>query len=151
MLVAPLQHVSLKPWAREVAHYGEDWIALRVNLRGLTILYIQVYLLTGVGVAGNQARLKAISAFILSEKLLFVAVGDWNNTPSELAASPFLAKIGAVALTVGDQTPTCRSGRCLDFLVVSAPLAPCVTGMHFVNAPWKTHDAVGFDINRRPF
>ena len=98
-LVATLQHASLKPWANEVAHYGEDGIGLRSNLRGLTILHIQGYLLNGVGVAGNQTRLKAISEFIL---------------------------------------------------VDSAPSVPCVTWKHLVNVAWRTHDAVGFDINRRP-
>ena len=47
--------------------------------------------------------------------------------------------------------PTCRSGRCIDFAVVSSELAPAIANVHYVNASWKMHDVVGFELLRAPW
>ncbi|CAK0862233.1 unnamed protein product [Prorocentrum cordatum] len=86
------------------------------------IAWGNVYLLSGVGLC--QENLGALGR--LAERLVtlgkpFVAAGDWNLEPSELADSPFLRRVrGAV---VAPARGTCEPAlRVLDYFVVSQHL-----------------------------
>ena len=153
VFLAPLSHIALAPLSNsEMFHAGSDWAAIVLRLRGLDVLYIQLYLISGVGPkAENIMRLRTIFTYAISMGYYFILVGDWNMTPEELYSTGFIKKAKASIITVNHGLPTCRTGRCLDYVVASCALAPALSDFHFVPlAPWIMHDVIGFSILRAP-
>ena len=153
VFLAPLSHIALAPLSNsEMFHAGSDWAAIVLRLRGLDVLYIQLYLISGVGPkAENIMRLRTIFTYAISMGYYFILVGDWNMTPEELYSTGFIKKAKASIITVNHGLPTCRTGMCLDYVVGSCALAPALSDFHFVRlAPWIMHDVIGFSILRAP-
>ena len=77
----------------------------------------------------NRAILLAMGMLIVANAMLFVAMGDWNNTPTELASTGWLETVDAYAIE--PHTPTCctamaREGRVIDYAVVTNRLTPMI-------------------------
>ena len=150
VLLAPKNHLSIAPIANcnGLFHVGEDWVAFSLRLRGIDIIVVQLYLISGMGPKqDNLLRLGKIFTFLLSKRLLFVIFGDFNMVPEQLYSTGFIAKSSACIIPA----PTCRTGRCLDYIVTSKAFAPAISNLQFIaKAPWKMHDTIGFDILRAP-
>ena len=152
VFLAPTVDLALLPTSHsEMFHAGSDWVAMTLRLRGLDILLIQVYLISGMGPKkDNLVRIGEIFAYALSTKLYYIVFGDFNMTPGELVSTGIPHRSHASVVTVDAGSPTCRTGRCLDFIVASADIVPSISGARFVAAPWKMHDTIAFNILRAP-
>ncbi len=84
----------------------------------------------------------------------WAACGDWNVTPTALAASGWPEQAGAAVLVppVSHTTSTRgRAGRLIDYFVISKPLARVGLSAHVDGtAPIRTHSAVGFVAPVKP-
>ena len=75
---------------------GQDWIALPLKLRGITVLFVAAYMTHGVGVGGaNIRKMSGIMEAILKLQLPFIIMADWNMEPQELKGRGFMEKLGA--------------------------------------------------------
>ena len=66
---------------------------------------------------------------IVANSLPFIAMMDWNNTPSELADTGWLQTVDEYIIS--PDTPTCctnmaNAGRIIDYAVISTRLTPMV-------------------------
>ena len=66
-------------------YVGDQWTAALVRMAGFHVLYMVVYLETGVGLGGpNFQRLQCIADVIVNLNVQFIAIGDWNEPPQAL-------------------------------------------------------------------
>ena len=129
---------------------GLDWAGVLLKLKGVTIFFISAYLTCGIGAAGiNVKKLSGMIQKILELGLPFIVAADWNMEPAELEMSGFLHQTGGQIMTPQGVRTTCRSGRLLDYLVVSPRVRPLVRSIQPVmNLPWTTHLGLRLQLRR---
>ena len=113
VLLAPRVHLCIEPFSSppRIFHVGEDWVAFILRLRGLDVIIIQLYLVSGIGPAKeNLHRLNEILSFALGLRLYFIIFGNFNMTPEQLSSIGLLVKATAAVATVDNRAPTCRTG-----------------------------------------
>ena len=74
--------------AQNAPRLAKRWVAAEVRLRGTTLLAIEVYFISGLGVRGEN--LQILEQLYLLVKLCHketIIAGDWQCEPAELAAS----------------------------------------------------------------
>ena len=93
---------------------GQDWVAVMVKLKGVSVLFIAAYLTSGDGAAGpNIKKLAGLMDLILEMQLPFILMADWNMEPKELKETGFIGKVGAEVVLPHSVSHTCSSGlRC---------------------------------------
>ena len=78
----------------------------------------------------------------------FILYGDFNEQPSQLAASGWLEALQATVVSPGE--PTCSMGpwREIDFLVVTASLSGLIKATVDWEVPWGPHGAIRVQVQR---
>ena len=123
--VGPLVGTSRNCDAAAALGIGEDWVLARLRVKGMTILIGAAYLLTGVGLEGeNLERLMRINTLRSALGWPMLVGGDFNLTPEEI--HPILQTLEAEVKTPAGVEATCTSGRMLDYYLVSPELIGAV-------------------------
>ena len=135
-------------------HNHRFWTSQVLKLRGCDVLLVAPYLLNGVGPAAqNLDAVQALCAHVGAFEIPFVAAGDWNMTPEELASTGILHHLRATIVRPKNLEWTCKIGsrRLLDFVVVSARFAEAIAeAQGDMQAPFATHQALRFGMHREP-
>ena len=119
----------------------DNWTATVVRMKGYDVLFISVYMQTGVGPQGtNLHRMAQIAALVNTMAIEFVIAGDWNMTPDELRTSDFDQCISGTIVEPGDAEFTCaQGGRTIDYCIVSRSLVGSFQLKVDKGAPWSPH------------
>ena len=106
---------------------------------GVTL--VTVYLEPGIKASGlNLWMLEALAAFCLGFDGPWIAMGDWNMDPAELAQSGWADMVGGKV--VAPDTVTCAggAGSLIDYFVVSAAIAQLVQQVKVIDeSPTTPH------------
>ena len=117
------------------------WTAMVLRTRGVSILFIAVYLRTSEGLSEqNLSIMNQIFLLVAFFHGIVLMVGDFQMTPSQMSSIPAISKLGlqVVAPDV-DATCTAGLGRVIDFSIVSVKLAPFLQIEPELKVPWKSH------------
>ena len=131
--VHDLQHFDLE---------GNGWMAVGLQREDMHIAIIQLYLKTGESLqsATNAEILANLFGFLDNLKAPFISGGDWQNPPSELAATVIQSKFKAHIRA--SEGPTTLEGSQLDFLLISNELAGAISFENVWDVPWRPHCAL---------
>ena len=121
----------------------DDWSAVRLQVKGFSIMVVSLYLTHGLGPKGpNLARMVRLATFLSMCDCPYIIGADWNCIPSELNASGWVQGIQGHILHLGDVSSTCFSmnGRLIDYFVVHGSLVSWVASLEVVQGtPWRPH------------
>ncbi len=131
---------------------ADDWTAILLTLKGLTLIIAVVYLTDGLGIrGGNLNKLAQISQMLIALGLPFIINGDYNCTPEEVLQSGWPHLIHAEPLTPWGTTSTCSNGaRLIDFCLISPVLRPLLALLPDHEAPWTPHTGLLLAIKANP-
>ena len=88
----------------------------------------------------NVGRLWSLRTLVATVGLPWVAFGDWNAPPEELAQHGWLEALQASVVTPEGLTAICNSGRLLDYVLVARNALGIVSGVtEAPDTPWKAH------------
>ena len=157
-MVASRKHLHLTPFPGSgegrcrLGSHGMDWSAVQVRAKGVSYMVMSVYLTCHIGGTGeNIIKIQEIIKMILAAGLPFMLIGDFNMTPRELAATGMLAKIGAEIVIPSNVTSTCRSGRMLDYVVISTNFRGALVSLTAdMKCPWRAHKGLKAEILKAP-
>ena len=135
----------------EEAAKGLDWVAVKVRMKGIDVVYVALYMTCGIGPTGvNIKKMKEVMEFILWVNLPFVIMGDWNMAPEMLQQTGWVKKMqGEIMLPKGVQS-TCSTGSLLDYAVASNTLNGSVGLDPVLKVPWKSHIGLSLTVSRAP-
>ena len=127
---------------------GKGFVFSGIRFHGWEMAIGNLYLESGVGPEGgvNPGLLAALALFLQELRIPWVVVGDWNCTHDELASSGFLQSVHGRLLAPLDATTS--QGSSIDFGVVCAKLAGCVSVETEWNVPFKPHAALLFTVHK---
>ncbi|CAK0822829.1 unnamed protein product, partial [Prorocentrum cordatum] len=125
------------------------------RLKGATLALISVYLDCSVGLDGpaNVAKMAQLTRVVKSLGVPWVALGDWNNTPTQMQQSPWLKALRGELLIPSDCTVTCSTGkgRLIDYGIASRDFHPFVKEFKPVrDVPWSPHVGLHLRLHSRP-
>ena len=151
-------HLHLTPFRGDaesqhrLGNGGGDWSAIQIRLRGVTILFIALYLTCGAGVSGPNARkLREVMELTIAAGFPFLIMADWNMKPSQLQESRWLQKIGGQVCLPRGVGHTCSTGSLLDYAVVGNGMQAALLDLRPVLAvPWKSHVGLRACVRRAP-
>ena len=134
---------------------GDRIAAATCRFRGAHLLLCAVYLHTGIGPVGENLRVLAALGSILDNHAgPWLAMGDWNMTPSEFSGSGFVDRFSGRAIPPPGLMSTCTAsgrtrgeGRLLDFTLASQDALRLVqsTSASF-DEPWRPHAQIGVSL-----
>ena len=152
VIAAPLSNLALAPRVRgPMGAGGRDWVGVPIRSNGTDILAVYLCLTDSLGPVGvNVCKLREVSAYLMADGRPFVIMADWNMEPAQLRASGFLGLIEAEVLVPRGAVSTCRSGKLLDYAVVSCAIVDAVTVEIWNGSPWRAHNALSISILRAP-
>ena len=121
---------------------GNGWMAVGLQREDMHIAIIQLYLKAGESLqsATNAELLANLFGFLDNLKAPFIIGGDWQNPPSELAATVIQSKFKAHIRA--SEGPTTLQGSHLDYLLVSNELAGAISLENVWDVPWRPHCAL---------
>ena len=127
---------------------GKGFVFSGIRFHGWELAIGNLYLESGVGPGGgvNPGLLAALALFIQELRIPWIVVGDWNCTHDELACSGFLQSVHGRLLAPLEATTS--QGSSIDFGVVCAKLAGCVSVVTEWNVPFKPHAALRFTVHK---
>ena len=127
---------------------GKGFVFSGIRFHGWEMAIGNLYLESGVGPEGgvNPSLLAALALFLQELRIPWIVVGDWNCTHDELASSGFLQSVHGRLLAPLDATTS--QGSSIDFGVVCAKLAGCVSVETEWNVPFKPHAALLFTVHK---
>ena len=127
---------------------GKGFVFSGIRFQGWEMAIGNLYLESGVGPGGgvNPSLLAALALFLQELRLPWIVVGDWNCTHEELASSGFLQSVHGRLLAPLEATTS--QGSSIDFGVVCAKLAGCVSVVTEWNVPFKPHAALLFTVHK---
>ena len=106
----------------------DDYACQTVRCHGITVALVAMYLRPSIGLVGvNVVKLQRRGAMIAQLGVPALVFGDWNSEPSQLLDSGWPQRLGLVVLHL--DVPTCSSGRCLDYCLVSRQFVAHVSAM----------------------
>ena len=127
---------------------GKGFVFSGIRFHGWEMAIGNLYLESGVGPEGgvNPGLLAALALFLQELRIPWIVVGDWNCTHDEMASSGFLQSVHGRLLAPLDATTS--QGSSIDFGVVCAKLAGCVSVETEWNVPFKPHAALLFTVHK---
>ena len=127
---------------------GKGFVFSGIQFHGWEMAIGNLYLESGVGPEGgvNPGLLAALALFLQELRIPWIVVGDWNCTHDELASSGFLQSVHGKLLAPLEATTS--QGSSIDFGVVCAKLAGCVSVETEWNVPFKPHAALLFTVHK---
>ena len=110
--------------------------------RGVTL--VTVYLEPGLRASGlNLWLLEVLAACILCFDGFWIAMGDWNMEPKDLAQAGWLDTVSGKVAATSAATCAGRAGAVLNFFVLSEAMAHLVQQVKLVdNSPTTPHSPV---------
>ena len=113
-------HIAVAPMARSTAEQeatllplarGTDWTATIVQLKGMPMLIISIYLTCSIGLAGtNLLKLAEVENLISETGITYCLMGDFNCTPEELTESGWLRRVRGDIVHPEGLVATCNRG-----------------------------------------
>ena len=130
------------------------WAACTVRFKGASILFVEMYLHHGQGLAGDSmAVLAAVAMVIKMHNMPVVLCADWQEVPSVVSRSTWIDRMGLVVIEPTGEF-TCRSTavgghRVIDFFAISQSLVDCVVESSVRHdVPWGPHSAVQLTMRK---
>ncbi len=127
-----------------------DTTLVIVHLGNFSFVIVALYMTAGVGNGGeNAAKLAELASWLKLFRLPWLVMADWNMSPSQLRAGPWLAKVGGQVVLPNDGVITCTAGAAgslLDYGVASADMIPWVRSFNVETVPWQPHAAIRFSL-----
>lgn len=130
---------------------GANWVGVPLRTKGAGLLTIGAYFEHSIGMTdGNVSMTEEISHTLRECALPFLIAADWNMTPEELEASPWLERIGGVVVRPENVSFTCSAGvgRVIDFVVVSKELEQFVKVTADARGGWATHKGLFIELEK---
>jgi hypothetical protein len=129
---------------RALQHLVDRWNLLdiapmRLELAGVDLLVIAVYMRPGPGVGGcNSARYQHLASLITTLGGVWTVFADWNATPQELRDSGWTNVLGADIWSPEETTATCNVGakRHIDFVVASKSASALFKSLSVISLMW---------------
>ena len=126
------------------AHKPEDWAGIWLNLRGVPLVVITIYLRNGEGPRGptNVKRLLELKEVLACLPVPWFMVGDWNFEPCDLEEAGWDGYFDAVVLKPEACEATCTSGkgRLLDYVLAGNGAEAIIASVKAVrDVPWGPH------------
>ena len=127
-----LESHGFLPGAEGSQLIGDQWTAAAVRLKGFDVVFVAVYLVDGIGLAGaNIDRLGSLPRFLEQLSVPYIIMGDWNLEPSELEMARWPEFVrGEFVQPSGPFLPVGR-GRAGYWI-----MRLCLIGFQFTS-PWK--------------
>ena len=125
------------------------WTACEVRFKGVTVVAVEAYLWTGIGLTGrNLEVLQQLAMLVSLTRHPVVIAADWQATPVELGDTGWMARLGLAPVIPENTDTTCSvGGRLIDFFVVSHELLGAVVSVEAIpEVPWGPHWAVQLKI-----
>ena len=119
--------------------------ACEVRFKGFTVVAVEAYLWTGIGLTGrNLEVLQQLAMLVSLTRHPVVIAADWQATPTELGDTGWMARLGLAPVIPENTDTTCSiGGRLIDFFVVSHELLGAVVSVEAIpEVPWGPHWAV---------
>jgi len=137
---------------KESASPVQNWIIVRLRLKGCDVLIGEVYLEHSIGLTGaNLAMVEKVAKILRSYGMPFIILGDWNTPPEQLVDTGILHWLDAQVIVPQGTEYTCRNGhRMLDYAICSTALAAAVMIEVDDTAPWSPHLGLNVWLHRRP-
>ncbi|CAK0802273.1 unnamed protein product, partial [Prorocentrum cordatum] len=130
-----------------------DMVAMQLRAQGQSLLIVGVYMTSSVGPKANAPKLANVGTLVSTVQGPWLAIGDWNMTPKELAGTGWLSLVtgSVIAPFNTDYTCTLGSGRMLDYMVVSQHAMPWVESLladfQAVEGAGKAHYGLQLSLN----
>ena len=132
----------------------QDWVPVRVRLKGIELVLISLYMVNSIGLQQpNLDRLAGLAHFLDTVRLPFIIGADWNMQPHELAQAPWIRGIGGTIYCPEGLVSTCTSGigRVLDYFVIHNSLSGLLLGMSpDLRCPIRPHIPLKLYLPWRP-
>ena len=124
--------------------------ACTLRLRGLDLLMVCVYLVTGQPLVSpcNAAIFWQLVMLKKFFRLPMLLMGDWQNTPEQMRESPWPQRLG-VKIVAPDVPFTCKQGkgRVIDYFMVSSVLESSARNPRaWTNVPWGPHLGISLEL-----
>ena len=147
-------HLDIEPFANRPSSM-DRWTALWWNFQGVPLIIACVYAKDGEGPRGreNLRLLLQLQQGLNSTATPWIAVGDWNCTPEELAAANWDRQLSADILRPqgGDITCISGKGRLLDYALSSKSASGLVADIRIVHSvPWSPHAGLRISLCKTP-
>ena len=115
---------------------------MRFSLKSVTVVAVEAYLWTGIGLTGrNLEVLQQLAMLVSLTRHPVVIAADWQATPIELGDTGWMARLGLAPIVPESIDTTCSvGGRLIDFFVVSHELVGAVVSVEAIpEVPWGPH------------
>ena len=125
------------------------WTACEVRFRGVTVVAVEAYLWTGIGLtARNLEVLQQLAMLVSLTRHPVVIAAAWQATPTELGDTGWMARLGLAPVIPENTDTTCSlGGRLINFFGVSHELLGAAISVEAIpEVPWGPHWAVQFKI-----
>jgi hypothetical protein len=143
---------------------GRRWVSAEIRLKAVTVLLIECYFVTGIGMRGeNLELLHQLFLLIKTVGLPVILAADWQAEPHEVAGTGWLQQTGLQLVVPSGTLATCSAGkgRLLDYFAVTESLAPAASEPGYIPwhtdeaqvqsaVPWGPHGAVTLKLATRP-
>ena len=129
------------------------FVGARVRCKGHWLNFLVVYLVSGVGIK-NQLNLTLLQSICEAMHWLSghtIVMGDFNNTPSELAQAHFPPE-NKLSYIFSDQPVTTnikKFARCIDHILVPTGLLPVISFPRLSAQAWRPHYTLHFNLLKR--
>ena len=147
--VAVRSQLASAPWpiGRE---FPDDYACQTVRCHGIAVALVAMYLRPSIGLTGvNVVKLQRCGAMLTQLGVPTLVLADWNAEPSQLLDSGWPQRLGLVVLHL--DVPTCSSGRCLGYGLVSRQFVAQVSAMAVLEtAPWRPHVGLRIVVSLHP-
>ena len=147
--VLPLSECTWDPrglWLSNVV----DLLGWEVPLQGDPILVLGSYHRHGPA----SANFEAVARWTSVGRFPFVLLGDFNDSPEQLAELPWLSILNCQLLLPSNSSVTCRaredSESLIDFGLVSTSASQLVTLETVDAVPWPTHCGLRLTVQKQP-
>ena len=126
------------------------WVPVVLKLKGVSALLVELYLITGIGVVGQN--LEILQQILVLKNLLHMPVivaAVWQCTPDLLAETGWLDR-GGMTLAVPDIDSTCNVDGRIDYLSISPCMLPLMISINAdLEVPWGPHCAIRLHLMAR--
>ncbi|CAK0829203.1 unnamed protein product, partial [Prorocentrum cordatum] len=130
-----------------------DMVAMQLRAQGQSLLIVGVYMTSSIGPKANAPKLANVGTLVSTVQGPWLAIGDWNMTPKELAGTGWLGLVNGSVIVPSNTDYTCTlgSGRMLDYIVASPHALPWVESLsadfQAVEGAGKAHYGLQLSLN----
>ncbi|CAK0830548.1 unnamed protein product, partial [Prorocentrum cordatum] len=143
-------HVGVRAGIDVPSEWAHRIVARKIHLgEGSVFLCLSVYLITSIGLTGDNITLLAeVAALVGQHHAPFLSAGDWNVDADDLASSGWLDEIDGLLISSG--VPTCGGNDDYDYFVVSRSVSCSLDRVWSKPKVWVENPRRPFSVAKKP-